>query len=77
MFRTEASSVPMCTVRRHPIGGYTPVLHLSNAPAPAPSVGTISFPRIAQARQYARDHFGTGMIRVADDCPPETHGGGA
>lgn len=67
MFDSEASSVPMCTVRPHPISGWTPELHLSHTPAPAPSPGSISFPTVEQAIQYAKNHYGLGMIKVADE----------
>jgi hypothetical protein len=56
MFPSTASSIPMCTVRRHPSGGYTPVLHLPEATPPD------------QAVQYARNHYGTDHICIAAEC---------
>ncbi|MGH3330228.1 MAG: hypothetical protein ACRDPJ_15995 [Nocardioidaceae bacterium] len=67
MFETEASSVPICTVRRHPTGGCAPVLHLSHTPPPVPSPGSISFPNAEQAAQYAKNHYGIIMVRIADE----------
>lgn len=72
MFDNEASSVPMCTIRRNPTGGYSPVLHLSHQPPPVPAPTALSLPTVDDAARYARDHYGTGMIRIGDECVSRT-----
>ena len=52
---SSGPGVPMCTVRRHPDGGWTPVLHPAALPAPDP------------APRYARNHYGSLHIAVQDD----------
>ncbi|GAB2753369.1 hypothetical protein [Nocardioides pakistanensis] len=68
MFHTTGSAIAMCTVRCHPEGGYAPVLHLSSTPAPEPVATGISLPTPAEAAQYARNHFGTLPVVVAEEC---------
>ena len=68
MFPSTASSIPMCTVRRHPTGGFTPVLHLPEATPPDPTPGSISLPTPDEAVQYARNHYGTDHICIAAEC---------
>ncbi len=58
----------MCTVRRHPTGGFTPVLHVSGRPAPAVTETGISLPTVARAAQYARNHYGTVPVLVDEEC---------
>lgn len=69
MFPRKAPfSEPVCTVRRHPDGGYTPVLHLSDQAPPAADPDGISMPSPADAQRYARDHYGTLCNLVHDEC---------
>ncbi len=68
MFSSTGSAIPMCTVRRHPLGGYTPVLHLSNTAAPSPTETCLSLPTTAQATQHARDHYGIVPVLVHEEC---------
>lgn len=68
MFHTIGSAIAMCTVRPHPEGGYAPVLHLSSVEAPLPSPGCISLPTPADAARYARNHYGSLPVVVADEC---------
>lgn len=72
MYPSTASSIPVCTVRCHPTGGYTPVLHLSAAAPPEPTSSSISLPTTAEAAQYARNHYGVVDVRIAKECdaPP-------
>lgn len=69
MFPRRASfSSPVCTVRRHPEGGYSPVLHLSDHATPPPDPEAISLPTVDDAQRYARDHYGTRVIVVDPEC---------
>jgi hypothetical protein len=61
------SAVAVCTVRRHPLGGYTPVLHLAGTVAPTPTETCISLPTTLQATQYARNHYGTLPVLVEEE----------
>ena len=70
MFPTHATSIAMCTIRRHPAGGFTPVLHLSDVPPPAPTESCISLPTVALAVQYARNQYGVFPVAVAEECSP-------
>jgi hypothetical protein len=63
---SAGSGVAVCTVRRHPLSGYTPVLHLAGVPAPAPTETCISLPTTSQATQYARNHYGTLPVIVEE-----------
>jgi hypothetical protein len=74
MFATPDSAIAVCTVRRHPEGGYSPVLHLSNTTAPTPTDTCISLPTPAEAAQYARNHYGTMPVLVAEECLAATAG---
>jgi hypothetical protein len=67
MSDSAGSAVAVCTVRRHPLSGYTPVLHLAGAPAPAPTETCISLPTPLQATQYARNHYGTLPVTVEEE----------
>lgn len=66
------SAVVMCTIRRHPTGGFTPVLHVSTRPAPAPTETCISLPTTARATQYARNHYGALPLAVDEECHRRT-----
>jgi hypothetical protein len=68
MSRSDVLHIPMCTVRRHPDGGFTPVLHASQVLPPLVPVTSISLPDPARAVQYARDHYGILPVVVADEC---------
>lgn len=68
MFYAETSWVPRCTIRRHRDGGFTPVLHPAHMRPPASAPTAISFPDVAHAAQYARDHYGTVLVVVAGEC---------
>lgn len=68
MYYTDKMTVPMCTILRHPEGGYTPVLHPSSCPVPQAHPMAISFPDLPRAVQYARDHFGAFLLSVAEEC---------
>lgn len=72
MFYVETSWVPRCTIRRHPDGGCTPVLHPAHMPAPESAPSAVSLPDIGDAVHYARDHYGTVLVVVADECLPRT-----
>ena len=64
---SSGPGVPMCTVRRHPDGGWTPVLHPAALPAPDPAPHAMSFPDVSSATRYARNHYGSLHIAVQDD----------
>lgn len=69
MFRSEAVEPhPMCTIRRHPEGGYAAVLHLSDRDAPEVSPHELSMPTPSDVERYARNHYGAVFIRLADEC---------
>jgi hypothetical protein len=68
MSRPTVAAIPLCTIRRHPSGGFTPVLHLSEMPAPDPATSEISLPDVGHAVQYARDHYGTLPVLVSREC---------
>jgi hypothetical protein len=66
MPRSEVLHLPMCTIRRHPQGGFTPVLHSSQSMPPAVALTAISLPDVGRAAQYARDHYGVLPVVVGD-----------
>lgn len=69
MFRSEAISThPVCSVRRHPLGGFAPVLHLSNQPAPATSPHCASLPTVDEVMRYVRTHHGLLVVLVHEEC---------
>jgi len=69
MFRNEAAEPhPVCTIRHHPEGGYTAVLHLSDRAAPEADADGLSMPTPSDVERYARNHYGAVFIRLDDDC---------
>lgn len=71
MFRSQpAAPHAVCTVRRHPEGGYAAVLHMSNQAPPAASSFEISLPSLEDVARYARNHYGLLTVQVADECRP-------
>lgn len=68
MSDSAGSAVAVCTVRRHPLSGYTPVLHLVGDPAPEPTETCLSLPTPLQATQYARNHYGTLPVIVEEEA---------
>lgn len=69
VFRSASnSSHPVCTVRRHPDGGFTPVLHLSDQPVPSASADELSMPTPEDVIRYARNHYGTRVVLVDPEC---------
>lgn len=69
MFRNDAADPhPVCTIRRHPEGGYTAVLHLSDRAAPDADRHELSMPTPSDVEQYARNHYGAVVIRLGDEC---------
>ncbi len=67
MFSSTPEPHPVCTISRHPEGGFTPVLHLSNRAAPEVSRHGISLPTPADVKRYARSHYGAVPIRLPDE----------
>lgn len=73
MFRSEAVSThPICSVRRHPLGGFTPVLHLSDRPAPPASPHGAQLPSIDAAVRHAREQHGLVFVLVHQECAGAT-----
>lgn len=69
MFRSESISThPVCTVRRHPDGGFAPVLHLSDQPCPSVSPHCASLPSVGDVMRYVRTHHGLLAVRVHEEC---------
>ncbi len=69
MFRSDPSAPqPVCTIRLHPEGGFTGVLHPSDRAAPAVSPHAISLPTPSDVERYARNHYGAELIRLDDEC---------
>lgn len=69
MFRNEAAEPhPVCTIRLHPEGGYTAVLHLSDRAAPEADRDELSMPTPSDVERYARNHYGAVFIRLDDEC---------
>ena len=66
MFIEHPHTVTMCTVRRHPDGGGTPVLHLTGTAGPEPHPEAISFPDVLTAVRWARDHYGSMPLAIDD-----------
>ena len=59
MFIEHPHTVTMCTVKQHPEGGWTPVLHMTGTAGPAPHGDAISFPDVLTAimrRQLTEIH---------------------
>lgn len=70
MSLSDIVHIPMCTVRRHPDGGFTPVLHASQVEPPEASRSSISLPDIDHTVRYARDQYGVLPVVVDDECRP-------
>ena len=66
MFIEHPHTVTMCTIRQHPEGGWSPVLHLTGSPGPAPHLDAISFPDVLTAVRWARDHYGSVPLAIDD-----------
>lgn len=70
MSLSDVLHIPMCTIRRHPDGGFTPVLHASRVEPPQASRSGISLPGVDHAVRYARDHYGVLPVVVDEECRP-------
>lgn len=68
MFRNDEGAHPICTIRRHPEGGFTPVLHLSGQRPPEASSHELSMPTPADVERYARNHYGTLVVLLSAEC---------
>lgn len=66
MFIEHPHTQTMCTIRRHPEGGWTPVLHLTGTPGPEPHADAISFPDVLTTICWAHDHYGTMPLSIDD-----------
>lgn len=66
MYIDRPHSTTMCTVRLHPEGGWTPVLHLSGQEAPRPRWDAITFPDVVTALQWVRNHYGDVPVAIDD-----------
>ena len=66
MYIERPHAVTMCTIKQHPEGGWTPVLHLSGTPGPEPRGDAISFPDVVTAIRYARNHYGSMPLAIDD-----------
>ncbi|MGN6576175.1 MAG: hypothetical protein ACTHKG_10830 [Nocardioides sp.] len=66
MFIERPHTVPMCTIKRHPEGGWTPVLHMTGTEGPTPHADAISFPDVLSAIQWAHNHYGTVPLAIDD-----------
>ena len=66
MFIEHPHTVPMCTIKRHPEGGWTPVLHMTGTEGPTPHADAISFPDVLSAIQWAHSHYGTVPLAIDD-----------
>lgn len=72
MSLSDVLHMPMCTVRRHPDGGFTPVLHASQMEPPQASPSGISLPDVDHAVRYARNHYGVLPVVVDNECRSTT-----
>lgn len=68
MFIEHPHTVTMCTVRRHPEGGWTPVLHMTGTAGPEPHADAISFPDVLTAVRWARNHYGSMPLAIDDSA---------
>lgn len=66
MYIERPHSTTICTVRLHPEGGWTPVLHLSGTPSPEPHDDAITFPDVVTALRWVRNHYGTVPVAIDD-----------
>ena len=66
MFIERPHTTTMCTIKRHPEGGWTAVLHLTGTEAPAPRPDAITLPDVLSAIQWARNHYGPMPLAIAD-----------
>ena len=63
---SELEGMNQYTVRLHPEGGWTPVLHLSGREAPEPRWDAITFPDVVTTLQWVRDHYGDVPVAIDD-----------
>lgn len=56
-----------CTVLKNPTGGHSPMFHLSNAPAPQPSLSSKTFPTAEEAVAYAVRHHPNLPVWIDED----------
>ena len=68
MFIEHPHTVTMCTVRRHPEGGWTPVLHVTGTAGPEPHTDAISLPDVLTAVRWARNHSGSMPLAIDDSA---------
>ena len=66
MFIEHPHTQTMCTIRQHPMGGWSPVLHVTGTEGPLPHAEAISFPDVLTAVRWARDHYGTVPLAIDD-----------
>jgi len=66
MYIDRPQSTTTCTVRLHPEGGWTPVLHLSGQAAPEPRWDAITFPDVVTALHWVRNHYGDVPVAIDD-----------
>jgi hypothetical protein len=66
MFIERPHTVPMCTIKRHPEGGWTPVLHMTGTESPSARADAISLPDVLSAIQWAHRHYGTVPLAIDD-----------
>ena len=66
MFIEQPHTVPMCTIKRHPEGGWTPLLHMTGSESPEPRPDAISLPDVLSAIQWARNHYGSVPLAIDD-----------
>ncbi len=66
MFIEHPHTVPMCTIRPHPDGGWTAVLHMTGTESPAPHAEAISLPDVLGAIRWAHNHYGSVPLAIDD-----------
>lgn len=66
MFIEQPHTVTMCTIKPHPEGGWSPVLHLTGTEGPAPAPDAVSLPDLLSAIQWVRNHYGSMPLAIDD-----------
>ncbi|RNM12525.1 hypothetical protein [Nocardioides pocheonensis] len=60
----------VCTLQRHPTGGYTPTVHPVGTMAPVPTPWAVTFPTTTDALRWVRNRYGTLSVELVTGRRP-------